>query len=72
MSSQENKFSHVKPVNTTFTDGGLRDFFVYRDLGIAEATGGKVIAHMVVPTAPPRRASAAMSISSTCSRARQG
>ena len=27
--------------------GGLRDFFLYRDLGIADATGGQVICHLV-------------------------
>ena len=27
--------------------GGLRDFFLYRDLGIADATGGQVIYHLV-------------------------
>ncbi len=47
MQTQENTFSHVKPSDTTFVGGGLRDFFTYRDLGIAKATGGKVIAHLV-------------------------
>nr|WP_198983309.1 cupin domain-containing protein [Herbaspirillum sp. ASV7] len=47
MQTQENTFSHVKPGDTTFVGGGLRDFFTYRDLGIAKATGGKVIAHLV-------------------------
>ncbi len=41
------KFSHVKPQDTAYVSGGLRDFFLYRDLGIAEATNGKVIAHLV-------------------------
>ncbi|MES2103010.1 MAG: cupin domain-containing protein [Pseudomonadota bacterium] len=41
------KFSHVKPADTAFESGGLRDFFLYRDLGIAAATNGKVIAHLV-------------------------
>jgi quercetin dioxygenase-like cupin family protein len=40
-------FSHVKPADTPFQGDGLRDFFEYRDLGIAEATRGKVIAHLV-------------------------
>ncbi len=31
------KFSHVKPGDTEFKGGGLRDFFLYRDLGIADA-----------------------------------
>ena len=35
------KFSHVKPEDTDYTGGGLRDFFLYRDLGIADATGGQ-------------------------------
>ena len=30
------KFSHVKPGDTEFKGEGLRDFFKYRDLGIAE------------------------------------
>ena len=41
-----NKFSHVKPGDTEFKGIGLRDFFMYRDLGIAAATGGKVIAQL--------------------------
>jgi uncharacterized RmlC-like cupin family protein len=49
------KFSHVKPGDTEFTEGGLRDFFLYRDLGIAGATGGQVICHLVKanPEMPP-------------------
>ena len=38
-------FSHVGEDDTEYRSGGLRDFFLYRDLGIAEATGGQVIAH---------------------------
>jgi hypothetical protein len=26
-------FSHVKPTDTDYQSGGLRDFFLYRDLG---------------------------------------
>lgn len=40
-------FSHVRPTDTEFQDNGLRDFFLYRDLGIAAATGGKVLAQLV-------------------------
>jgi len=40
-------FSHVKEGDTEFVSGGLRDFFLYRDLGIAQATGGRVIAQLV-------------------------
>src|SRR3979409_246324 len=50
-----NTFSPVKPGDTEFTGGGLRDFFQYRDLGIAAATGGQVICHLVKanPEMPP-------------------
>jgi quercetin dioxygenase-like cupin family protein len=47
------KFSHVSEGDTEFKSGGLRDFFLYRDLGIAEATGGQVIAHLVKANEPP-------------------
>jgi mannose-6-phosphate isomerase-like protein (cupin superfamily) len=49
------RFSHVKPEDTDYTGGGLRDFFLYRDLGIADATGGQVICHLVKanPDCPP-------------------
>jgi quercetin dioxygenase-like cupin family protein len=47
------QFSHVKPGETQFLPGGLRDFFLYRDLGVAAATNGKVIAHLVKANAPP-------------------
>ena len=41
------EFSHLKATESPFVGGGLRDFFVYRDLGIAQATHGRVIAHLV-------------------------
>ena len=44
-------FSHVKPDDTSFICGGLRDFFTYRDLGVEQATGGAVIAQ---PWWPPK------------------
>jgi len=40
------KFSHVKPGDTDYRGGGLRDFFLYRDLGIADATAEQVICHL--------------------------
>ena len=46
-------FSHIKPADTHFEKGGLRDFFLYRDLGVAEATEGKVIAHLVKANMAP-------------------
>ncbi|WP_370454657.1 cupin domain-containing protein [Herbaspirillum sp. SJZ099] len=51
--SLQTKFTHVKPGDTQFVEGGLRDFFVYRDLGVAEATQGKVIAQLVRANAAP-------------------
>jgi quercetin dioxygenase-like cupin family protein len=47
------EFSHVCPTDTAFVAGGLRDFFLYRDLGIAQATHGKVIAHLVKANMAP-------------------
>jgi mannose-6-phosphate isomerase-like protein (cupin superfamily) len=49
----DTEFSHVKPADTQFLPGGLRDFFLYRDLGVAKATKGKVIAHLVKANKPP-------------------
>ena len=49
------KFSHVKPGDTEFRSDGLRDFFTYRDLGIADATAGKVIAQMVRANKAPEK-----------------
>ena len=50
-----NLFSHVKPGDTPWRGDGLRDFFLYRDLGIAAATGGRVIAHLVKANSPPEK-----------------
>jgi mannose-6-phosphate isomerase-like protein (cupin superfamily) len=49
----ETSFSHVKEGDTGFVPDGLRDFFIYRDLGIAKATGGTVIAQLVRANKPP-------------------
>lgn len=54
MTDQEaTQFSHVKPEDTCYRPGGLRGFFLYRDLGIAAATNGQVIAHLVKANLPP-------------------
>lgn len=47
------EFSHVKPTDTTPIGDGLRDFFLYRDLGIAAATGGRVLAQIVTANTAP-------------------
>ena len=49
------KFSHVRPGDTNFRSEGLRDFFKYRDLGVAEATAGKVIAQLVRANLAPEK-----------------
>ncbi len=41
------EFSHVSANETPWRSDGLRDFFPYRDLGVAAATGGRVIAQLV-------------------------
>jgi quercetin dioxygenase-like cupin family protein len=48
-------FSHVKPADTDFKGEGLRDFFQYRDLGVAEATAGKVVAQLVRANRAPEK-----------------
>ena len=35
------KFSHVKDGQTPWRSDGLRDFFLYRDLGVEQATAGR-------------------------------
>jgi quercetin dioxygenase-like cupin family protein len=49
------KFSHVKPGDTEFKGEGLRDFFLYRDLGVGEATAGKVLAQLVRANSAPEK-----------------
>ena len=46
-------FVHTKVADTKFLPGGLRDFFLYKDLGVAKATKGKVIAHIAKANLPP-------------------
>jgi len=48
-------FSHVKPADTSWRSGGLRDFFLYKDLGIEAATGGQVIAQLVKANQAPEK-----------------
>jgi quercetin dioxygenase-like cupin family protein len=55
LDSTVSKFSHVKPADTDFKGEGLRNFFKYRDLGIAEATGGKVLAQLVRANLAPEK-----------------
>ncbi len=48
-------FSHVKAPDTPWRGEGLRDFFLYRDLGIAGATHGKVVAQLVKAHSAPEK-----------------
>lgn len=50
-----NTFAHVKPGDTPWRTDGLRDFFLYRDLGVEMATGGRVIAQLVKANAAPEK-----------------
>jgi quercetin dioxygenase-like cupin family protein len=50
-----NTFAHVKPGDTPWVSEGLRSFFQYRDLGIADATGGRVIAQLVRANEAPEK-----------------
>jgi quercetin dioxygenase-like cupin family protein len=49
------KFSHVKPGDTGWRSDGLRDFFLYRDLGVEQATAGRVLAQLVKANKPPEK-----------------
>jgi quercetin dioxygenase-like cupin family protein len=49
------KFSHVKPGDTDWRSDGLRDFFLYRDLGVEQATAGRVLAQLVKANKPPEK-----------------
>ena len=48
-------FSHIGEGETPWRSDGLRDFFLYRDLGIADATHGKVIAQLVKANIAPEK-----------------
>lgn len=45
--SGEFKFSASHARDAAFESGGLRSCFEYRDLGIAAATGGRAMAHVI-------------------------
>ena len=55
MDTPTTRFSHVKPADTAWRSGGLRDFFLYKDLGVADATAGRVIAHLVKANEAPEK-----------------
>ena len=43
---------HVTHESDSAFETGLRGYFEYRDLGMVEATGGKVRAHVIRPSGP--------------------
>ena len=49
------RFSHVKPDDTHWRSDGLRDFFQYKDLGVEQATAGKVLAQRVKANLAPEQ-----------------
>ena len=53
--SESTSFSHVKPGDTSWRVDGLREFFLYKDLGIEKATNGKVIAQLVTANMAPEK-----------------
>ena len=55
LDSTSTKFSHVKPPDTPWRSDGLRDFFLYKDLGVEQATAGKVLAQLVKANMAPEK-----------------
>ena len=49
------QFSHVRPGDTAWRSDGLRDFFLCKDLGAADAASGRVIAHLVKANMAPEK-----------------
>ncbi len=47
--------SHIKPADSPWRGGGLRDFFLYKDLGVAAATEGRVLAQLVKANMAPEK-----------------
>ena len=45
--SAVNCFPTFEPGDTPWRTDGLREFFLYRDLGVSEATGGRVLCQLV-------------------------
>ena len=48
-------FSHIRPADTPWRSEGLRDFFLYRDLGVADATHGKLLVQLVRANNAPEK-----------------
>ena len=48
-------FSHVKPADKPWRSDGLRDFFLYQDMGVADATHGNVLVQRVKANQAPEK-----------------
>jgi quercetin dioxygenase-like cupin family protein len=48
-------FSHVKPADKPWRSDGLRDFFLYQDMGVADATHGNVLVQRVKANMAPEK-----------------
>ena len=48
-------FSHVKPGDKPWRSDGLRDFFLYQDMGVADATHGNVLVQRVKANEAPEK-----------------
>ena len=59
----ETTFSHVKEGDTGFKSDGLRDFFLYRDLGIAKPRAAKSLRRWSGLTSHRRKAPVGTGIS---------
>ena len=46
---------HAKPGDTAWRSDGLRDFFLYKDLGVEAATAGRVLAQLVKANMAPEK-----------------
>ena len=55
LDSTTTHFSHVKPGDTAWRSDGLRDFFLYKDLGVEAATSGRVLAQLVKANMAPEK-----------------
>jgi quercetin dioxygenase-like cupin family protein len=49
------KFAHTRNEDADWRNDGLRDFFLYKDLGIKDATNGRVVAHLVKANNAPEK-----------------
>ena len=61
------RFAVSHRARSKFVKRGLRNYFEYRDLGIARATRGKVVAHVIRARPEERRTASGTGTTPTCS-----